>query len=58
MCAETGKHLLDAYPDMEAMICANDVMAETAYRECNKRGLIVGKDIAITGLMTGNLPRQ
>lgn len=25
-------HLLDAYPDMEAMICANDVMAETAYR--------------------------
>jgi DNA-binding LacI/PurR family transcriptional regulator len=42
-------HLLDAYPDMEAMICANDVMAETAYRECNKRGLIVGKDIAITG---------
>lgn len=41
--------LLDAYPDMEAMICANDVMAETAYRECGKRGLVVGKDIAITG---------
>ena len=31
------------------MICANDVMAETAYRECGKRGLVVGKDIAITG---------
>lgn len=41
--------LLDAYPDMDAMICANDVMAETAYKECNKRGMIVGKDIAITG---------
>ena len=41
--------LLDAYPDMEAMICANDVMAETAYRECARRGKIVGRDIAITG---------
>ena len=41
--------LLDAYPDMDAMICANDLMAETAYKECAKRGKIVGKDIAITG---------
>ena len=41
--------LLDAYPDMEAMICANDVMAETAYKECARRGKIVGRDIAITG---------
>ena len=31
------------------MICANDVMAETAYRECARRGMIVGRDIAITG---------
>ena len=41
--------LLDRYPDMEAMICANDSMAETAYIECSKRGLAVGHDIAITG---------
>lgn len=41
--------LLDTYPDMDAMICANDVMEETAYRECSKRGKTVGKDIAITG---------
>lgn len=41
--------LLDRYPDMEAMICANDTMAETAYKECIKRGLVVGQDIAITG---------
>lgn len=41
--------LLDCFPDMEAMICANDVMAETAYRECTRRGRIVGRDIAITG---------
>ena len=42
-------HLLDDFPDMEAMICANDVMAETAYRECTRRGMVVGRDIAITG---------
>lgn len=41
--------LLDRYPGMEAMICANDLMADTAYRECEKRGLVVGRDIAITG---------
>ena len=31
------------------MICANDVMAKTAYQECTRRGIIVGRDIAITG---------
>lgn len=31
------------------MICANDNMADTAYKECLKRGLTVGRDIAITG---------
>lgn len=41
--------LLDAYPNMDAMVCANDVMAHAAYREIGKRGLIVGKDIAVTG---------
>lgn len=46
---EQVNELLDKYPHMEAMVCANDVMAETAYRECAKRGLTVGKDIAITG---------
>lgn len=46
---EQVNRLLDRFPDMEAMICANDVMAETAYRECARRGMIVGIDIAITG---------
>ena len=47
--AEEVNALLNRYPDMEAMVCANDVMAETAYRVCAKRGIKVGKDIAITG---------
>lgn len=41
--------LLDRFPNMEALICANDLMADTAYHECAKRGLVVGRDIAITG---------
>ncbi|MBE5853289.1 MAG: GGDEF domain-containing protein [Lachnospiraceae bacterium] len=48
-CTEQVAELLDAYPDAEALVCANDVMAYAAYQECERRGLVVGKDIAITG---------
>lgn len=49
-CVEVQiNRLLDRYPRMEAMVCANDVMADTVYRECEKRGLMVGHDIAVTG---------
>ena len=41
--------LLDNNPGAEAVVCANDIMADTTYRECAKRGLVVGKDIAVTG---------
>ena len=46
---EQVNRLLDRYPDMEAMVCANDCMAGTAYREVAARGYKIGKDIAITG---------
>lgn len=45
---QIGK-LLDKFPNADALVCANDVMAETAYRECAARNLVVGKDIAVTG---------
>ena len=41
--------LLDSWPDMDAMVCANDIMAGTAYKECELRGLRVGTDLAVTG---------
>lgn len=41
--------LLDYLPDVEAIVCANDEMAESAYRVVNKRGLRIGSDIRITG---------
>ncbi len=41
--------LLDKYPHADAFVCANDVMAETIYKECAARNLVVGRDIAVTG---------
>lgn len=43
------KYLLDCNPDIEAIACANDNMAKSAYRVCAARDLIVGHDVAITG---------
>jgi len=41
--------LLEQNPGLEAIACANDNMAKACYNVCKKRGLIIGKDIAITG---------
>lgn len=41
--------LLDDNPGLQAIVCANDYMADTAYRVCEARGLKVGTDIAVTG---------
>ena len=41
--------LLQNNPDAEAIVAANDEMAMSAYKVCRQRGLIPGRDIAITG---------
>jgi diguanylate cyclase (GGDEF)-like protein len=41
--------LLDDNPDVEAIVFCNDEMAKAGYRECRKRGLTIGSDLAITG---------
>jgi diguanylate cyclase (GGDEF)-like protein len=41
--------LIDDNPDLDAIAFANDEMAKAGYRECRRRGLVVGKEIAITG---------
>ncbi len=41
--------LLDNNPDAEAIVSANDEMAFSVYRVCRKRGLMPGRDIAVTG---------
>lgn len=41
--------LLDDNPDLEGIAFANDMMALGGYREIKRRGLRVGKDIAVIG---------
>lgn len=41
--------LIENNPDMDAMVVANDVMAETVYQVCQEKGIVIGKDIAVTG---------
>lgn len=41
--------LLDEHPDAEAIASANDEMCRSIYRVARKRGLTIGKDLAVTG---------
>lgn len=43
------RKLFDDNPGLEALVCCNDIMAYEAYRECEARGLEVGKDVAVVG---------
>lgn len=51
------EYLLDTYPDLEAIVFANDTMAKGGYRVCAKRDLRVGHDIAITGFDDGDIAK-
>lgn len=46
---EQIERLLNQNKDLEAIVFANDTMARTGYHVCEKRKLVVGRDIAITG---------
>ncbi len=46
---EEVSSFLDGHPDAEAVCAANDEMASCVYRVCRRRGLVVGRDIAVTG---------
>ena len=43
------EELLDNNEIVEAICCANDNMARACYEVCDRRGLVIGEDIAITG---------
>ena len=46
---QSVEQLLNRAPELEAIASANDEMTVAIYRVCKKRGLTVGKDIAVTG---------
>lgn len=51
------EYLLDNYPDLEAIVFANDTMAKGGYRVCAARDLRIGHDIAITGFDDGDIAK-
>lgn len=48
-------YLLKQTPDIEAIVCADDMIAKGCYRVCESQNLVVGKDIAITGFDDSNV---
>ena len=52
------EYLLENYPDMDAIVFANDNMAKCGYRICASRDLRVGHDIAITGFDDGDIAKS
>ena len=51
------EYLLDNYPDIEAIVFANDNMAKAGYKVCADRDLVVGHDVAITGFDDGDIAK-
>ena len=41
--------VFDDFPYVNAIICSSDEFARIVYRACNRRGLRIGRDIAVTG---------
>lgn len=41
--------VLDRNPNLEALVFANDTMAIGGYKAIRKRGMVIGKDILVTG---------
>ncbi|MCR5355912.1 MAG: GGDEF domain-containing protein [Lachnospiraceae bacterium] len=41
--------VFDDFPYMDALVCSCDSYARIVYRACNKRGIVIGKDLAVTG---------
>lgn len=41
--------MLKKNPNLEAIVCASDYMAQGCYRACTSQNLVVGRDIAVTG---------
>ncbi len=48
-CTEVIEDLLDNYPQMDVLVCGNDMMCFGAYQVLEQRGLVPGKDIAVMG---------
>lgn len=44
-----AEEVLDHNPGVEAVVCANDAMAQALYEVCKERDIKIGRDLLITG---------
>lgn len=55
-CVAGASQLLDQYPEAQAIVCSNDQIAITLCQVMEERGLVPGRDIAVTGF--DNIPES
>ena len=48
-CREDAEKMLDNNPDVDAVICVNDIIASVLYDVLTLRGIEIGKDVAVVG---------
>ncbi|MBO5165806.1 MAG: GGDEF domain-containing protein [Lachnospiraceae bacterium] len=48
-CAPDVEPFLDANPDMDAIVCGNDSIAQAVYAALNKRRILIGSQMSVIG---------
>ncbi|MBP5580457.1 MAG: GGDEF domain-containing protein, partial [Ruminococcus sp.] len=48
-CTKEAEKLLDDNPELDAVLCANDLIAAELYKVLHARNIIIGKEIAVVG---------
>ena len=48
-CINEARKLLESNPSADAVVCANDAMAQAVYRVLDEMDRVIGKDILVTG---------
>ncbi len=48
-CRADAEKLIDENPELDAVVCANDVIASVMYEVLEDRGIAVGKGVAVVG---------
>lgn len=48
-CRADAAAFIDSNPDLDAIVCGNDIIAAVVYDLLQKRGILVGKDISVIG---------
>ena len=48
-CYYEANALIEHYPEIDGIVCANDAIASTVYKILREKGKVIGKDVCVTG---------